>query len=305
MSCLHPIHGYRAPGGQVKHSRVGAWEDRPQTISCGNCINCLLERSRHHAARILHTSQFYEQNSFITLTLKDEHLGDKLSLDVKHWQAFAHRLRKKIRPQRLRFYHAGEYSPYPKRRPHYHACILGLDWSADREVSTKTEQGFDLYTSEALDKMWRLGKCWIGDLSFESAAYVARYCTSKITGPNQHLHYHHLDKSTGEIVDLKPEYTTQSRRPALGKQWIYKYWPEVYGNEKFPNDYIVVNGRKMRPPRYYDDQLKKINPALWKIIKANRLKEALKHEDDNTPERLAAKEACALAQFGTLVRSLE
>lgn len=208
-------------------------------------------------------------------------------------------------PQKLRFYHAGEYSDFPKRRPHYHACVLGLDFSKDRILDQETKEGFSLYTSKTLDDLWKLGHCWIGDISFESAAYVARYMMKKITGPNSELYYKHLDKRTGEVVNLKPEYTTQSRRPGLAKKWIEKYWPEVYGNRKHLKDYIVINGRKMRPPKYYDNYLETIDPYHLKLIKAKRIKESLKHEADNTPDRLAAKERCALAQFKQLVRGLE
>lgn len=289
----------------MKHSRAGAWIDRPQTISCGQCINCLLERSRHFAGRIVHEAQLHEANSFLTLTLSDSNLGVNLSLDIKHWQNFAHRLRKEIAPKKLRFYHCGEYSDPPKMRPHYHACIMGLDWSKDREIYKTTDQGHTLYTSEKLDATWKLGKCWIGDLTFESAAYVARYMMKKITGPNAQLHYKHIDKTTGEIRNLKPEYTTSCRNPGIGHAWINKFYPEVYGNKEFPKDYIVINGRKQRPSKYYDDQLERIDPDLLKHIKAKRIREANKHTDDNTTERLIVKEQCAMARFNFMQRELQ
>lgn len=208
-------------------------------------------------------------------------------------------------PQKLRFYHAGEYSDPPRKRPHYHAIIMGLDWHWDRVLYKETDQGHNIYTSQSLDRTWELGKCFIGDVTFESAAYVARYMMKKITGPNATDHYNHLDIVTGECVKIKPEYTTQSRRPGLGNSWIKKYYKEVYGNKEYLKDEIVINGRKQRPPKYYDEQLIKIDPEHFKLIKARRISRANNHETDNTPERLAAKERCALAQFATQVRSLE
>lgn len=285
-------------------SRAGAWVDRPITIACGQCIACLLQRSRENAARILHESTLHEENSFLTLTLADENLPNFQSLDVKHWQSFAHRLRKRMAPEKLRFFHAGEYSDYPKRRPHYHA-IVNLDWHWDRTLFKETDQGHNIYTSPSLDELWKLGKCFIGDVSFSSAAYVARYMMKKITGPNAADHYNHLDIYTGECVKIKPEYTTQSRRPGLGKKWIDKYYKEVYGNLNNPKDEIIINGRKLRPPKYYDHQLKLIDPELYKLTKSRRITHAEKYEDDNTPDRLAVKEKVKLARFSKMVRSLE
>ena len=42
--------------------------------------------------------------------------------------------------------------------------------------------GCKYYTSSDLQVLWPYGYSAIGDLTFESAAYVARYCTKKITG---------------------------------------------------------------------------------------------------------------------------
>lgn len=189
-------------------------------------------------------------------------------------------------------------------RPHYHACIMGLDWSKDRELYKTTDQGHALYTSEKLDSTWKLGKCWIGDLSFESAAYVARYMMKKITGPKAEHHYNHIDVNTGEIVNLKPEYTTQCRNPGIGQAWINKFYPEVYGNHDFPRDYLVINGRKMRPPRYYDDQLELIDHDLLMRVKAKRITEANKPRNDDRAEhdRLYVKEQISLARFNMMIR---
>ena len=70
----------------------------------------------------------------------------------------------------------------------------------------KTEIGHALYTSKIIDETWGLGRCWIGDVSFESAAYVARYIVKKVTGERAEAYY----------VGRKPEYTTMSRRPGIG-----------------------------------------------------------------------------------------
>ena len=51
-----------------------------------------------------------------------------------------------------------------------------------------------------LSRLWSFGRHWIGDVTFESAAYVARYCTKKITGRMAGSHYERIDKLSGECV---------------------------------------------------------------------------------------------------------
>jgi hypothetical protein len=47
-----------------------------------------------------------------------------------------------------------------------------------------------------------------------------------------------------------------SRRPGIAADWFAKYFEDVY-----PSDSIYVNGRVMRPPKYYDVLFKKLDPA--------------------------------------------
>jgi hypothetical protein len=90
------------------------------------------------------------------------------SLDVSHFQIFMKRLRHRVKPLKIRFFHCGEYGD-KTRRPHYHALIFGY------KVLFKKQKSGDLFTSDMLAKCWGKGHCLVGDLTFESAAYVARY----------------------------------------------------------------------------------------------------------------------------------
>jgi hypothetical protein len=58
-----------------------------------------------------------------------------------------------------------------------------------------------------LAKCWGKGHCLVGDLTFESAAYVARYVVKKINGQQKFLHYAIINHETGEFHSLKQEYT--------------------------------------------------------------------------------------------------
>ena len=102
--------------------------------------------------------------------------------------------------QGVRFFHCGEYGEL-LYRPHYHACLFGFDFSD--KVLWSTRGGVRLYRSKILEKLWTFGFSTIGDVTFESAAYVARYCTKKITGDKADEHYN----------GRSPEYVTMSRPP--------------------------------------------------------------------------------------------
>jgi hypothetical protein len=45
----------------------------------------------------------------------------------------------------------------------------------------------------------------------------------KVNGSLKKFHYEVIDYDTGEVVDLKPEYTTMSRRPGIAGDWFDKY----------------------------------------------------------------------------------
>ena len=66
-------------------------------------------------------------------------------------------------------------------RPHYHAIIFGVTFVDKKLWSIR--RGNNLYRSATLEKLWPYGFSSIGTVNFETAAYVARYVTKKITGP--------------------------------------------------------------------------------------------------------------------------
>lgn len=199
---------------------------------------------------------------------------------------------------KIRYYHCGEYGP-KFGRPHYHAILFGFDFPDRQYLMTKN--GHRLYTSEMLDCAWQSrGFSTVGNVTFESAAYVARYIMKKVTGDQASDHYWKVDELTGEAVPVQPEYTTMSRRPGIASAWLQQFSTDVY-----PSDEIVIRGRKMRPPRFYDSQFEIEDPAAMEEIKLKRKRKALKHADNNTPERLAVRERVKRAQIQQLKRGYE
>lgn len=326
MGCFSPLTAYRGPVNPDtgKNSIVFKFKDavsiKSLQLPCGQCIGCRLEYSRQWAIRCVHESQLYENNCFITLTFNEEKLPSDGSLDVAYFQKFMKRLRKKYVPTNpyprrspewfkfrqetgIRFFHCGEYGDH-RRRPHYHACLFNFQF-ADRYL-WQVRNGIPLYRSPSLEKLWTdpsdkksYGYSSVGDVTFESAAYVARYILKKYTGKFSWYHYCDFDYETGEITnELQPEYTTQSRDPGLAKGWFDKYSDDVY-----PSDYVVLRGKKMRPPKFYDGLYEICDPEQYGLIKEDRILNAKKHAVNNTPDRLFVREKVQMSKVKQLPRN--
>lgn len=299
MPCFSPLVGYRsrqvgASGRRsITFNAQEAFSGVPVKVPCGQCIGCRLERSRQWALRCVHEAQMHDENSFITLTYADEHLPDDYSLDVREFQLFMKRLRKRA-GRRLRVFYCGEYGP-ENRRPHYHALIFGYDFP-DKKLH-QVVRGNRIYTSEILAQLWPYGFNTIGDVTFESAAYVARYVMKKVTGDAAEAHYQVVHPVTGEIVRQRPEFAHQSRRPGIAAEWFRKYKSDVY-----PDDFVVARGVKMSPPKFFDKQL---SEDELDQIKRRRKRRAHRHLKDNTKDRLRVREAVTAERVSRLRRSLK
>lgn len=298
MTCFHPLQGYYSAKVNASGKRSIVFDHSksigsgvPVTLPCGRCIGCRLERSRQWAIRISHEASLYDKNCFITLTYKPEKLPDDGSLNVRHFQLFMKKLRKKY-GQKIRFFHCGEYGEN-LGRPHYHACLLNHDFP-DKVLHRITERGDHIYRSPALEELWPDGFSEIGSVTFDSAAYAARYITKKITGDPADDHYQ----------GKKPEYTTMSRRPGIGVPWLEKYKTDV-----FPHDYIVARGKKLPVPRFYNQRYEMEAPEKYEKIKRKRLLKAAAQKRANPleheRERLQVKEIVQLRTIESLKRKIE
>lgn len=306
MPCYHPITAWRAKERNANGRKPMVFSpkqaedpDRPELIACGQCVGCRLDRSRQWAIRCVHEASLYENNCFITLTFNDNSLMQRdnpYSLEVRDYQLFMKRLRKKYSNKKIRFFHCGEYGE-KYGRPHYHACLFNFDFP-DKSLWS-IQNGNRLYTSQSLQELWPYGFSTIGDVTFESAAYVARYIMKKVTGKQQESHYQLVDGETGEYLgQKKPEYITMSRKPGIASAWFDKYSEDCY-----PKDFITLNGVKMNVPKYYDKLLEKTRPYEFDEIKQKRLENSDRFWDNNTPERLIVREKVQLKRLEKLPRN--
>jgi len=307
MACYYPIRGWKCRGGGIAFSPTSpfVYIDREVLIPCGQCVGCRLERSRQWAVRCMHEASLHDENMFITLTYDDLHLPSNMSLQKRHFQLFMKRLRKFV-GKKVRFFHCGEYGDL-NFRPHYHACIFGFRFPVSDLVEINTKDGVKMYSLSLLE-LWPYGYNVVGDVTFDSAAYVARYCIKKVNGAMAKDHY----------GDKVPEYVTMSRRPGIGHEWIKSFKKDTY-----PSDTIIVNGVPCKPPRYYDHisdvdfgqrydiqysgQLKRVRtmPSLEMArIKGKRIRKQRLHAADCTPDRLAVREKCAKARLQLKGREL-
>lgn len=303
MACFSPLQGYRSRKGGITFKHSESIFGQPFNVPCGQCIGCRIKKSRDWAARCHHEASLHKENSFLTLTYDNKHLPKyPHSLDKKHLSKFIKALRNKIHPKKVRFFACGEYGQATEKnnyiaRPHFHIILFGHDWP-DKQFFTESN-GTKLFTSPTLTKIWGNGHASTGTVTLESAGYVARYALKKITGKLADDHYLRCDPDTGEAVWLQPEFNQMSLRPGIGYDWFKKYTDDV-----FPDDFVIIKGKKIGTPRYYLQLLGQIDPMQFQQIKAQRLQTMQMTASDNTPDRLISREICLQARTNNLKRTL-
>lgn len=287
-------------------------------VPCGQCIGCRIDYTADWAVRCVCEAEMHVENSFITLTYSDDKLPKNNWLDVRDWQLFMKKVRKFYgNEKRIRYFHAGEYSELG--RPHYHGLLFGLDF-ADKRYFKTTPAGSKIYVSDELSHLWGKGYSSVGEVNFDSAQYLAKYCLKKTEVLNERYEDENGKKfdvvlGSGEI--RTPEYVTMSRGVngrGIGYSWFEKYWSDVY-----PHDYVELkDGRKLPPPRYFDDLYGEKNCLDMKRIKLHRMSRNVEmnsvwndrlkvcedvYEDDT--RRLLAKESFEKAKAKLFARKFE
>lgn len=274
----------------------------PMSIPCQKCIGCRMKKAEEWGIRCLHEAKMHPVSSYVTLTYANEYMPPGMSVSLRDVQLFMKRLRDKRRRDygkqyRLRFFLGAEYGDENKR-PHYH-CLLFNCGFRDMVLHGTNKRGEPLYTSRELSSLWSvdgvpIGFCTIGEVTFESAVYCAKYALKKINGDAAYEHYQVFDES-GECFQRDPEFAVMSRFPGIGGTFFDKYGAEI-----IYNDSVIIEGRKRPVPRYYVERAKKLlvahdESAMYCrcavcLAKRDHKRLAVANRADNTPERLAVKE---------------
>lgn len=266
MSCFHPqtavVLGVNKQTGKKILKFLG--QSGPFNYSgkevvqvpCGQCIGCRIDRSREWANRCMLELQYHDSAYFVTLTYDDFHVPKSyyadpetgeahtsLTLCKRDFQLWMKRLRKKFSDDKIRFFACGEYGGETKR-PHYHAIVFGLHLSDLVKYKTVREGDsyYTYYNSESIQETWPNGFVVVGEVTWESCAYVARYVTKKLTGDLAEFY----DK-----FNLVPEFSDMSRRPGIARQYYDDHGKEIYDNA-YINVSTPKGGRKFKPPHYFD-----------------------------------------------------
>lgn len=279
MQCIAP----RTVGFQ-HDGKTLAWSQKQYSkeyatfqVPCGKCLPCRLNYASEWAVRCVHEASCYQNNCFITLTYNEESLlSDRLQ--YTDFQLFVKRLRKHIFKEFLKSYGeenwklldkqerksafdsfrigifvTGEYGDLTKR-PHWHALIF--NWRPpDSTYTYSNDNGDKVYNSKLLDQLWSHGRTEFGDVTKNSANYVARYAAKKLSHGKDGEH------------DFEP-ISKKSSKQAIGKKWIEKHWEYTFQQGKIR----LPDGGVVPIPRYYEKWLRAQHPETY-IRYVTQLKE--------------------------------
>lgn len=277
MRCLYPrTVGFKADG------RTICWSEKERSkqfasfqLLCSKCIECRLEYARQWAVRSVQEARMHRENSFITLTYSDEHLGDG-RLRYKDFQLFMKSLRERFCDREIPMAVTGEYGD-EKKRPHWHALVFNF-WPPDAVYKYKSERGDTCYSSEILQDVWKRGMVEVGSLTFESAGYVMRYAAKKLVHGNDQDHeFHPISK--------------KSSKYAIGKSFIERYWKDVFSKGcckigRYSESGILEDTVSCSIPRYYEKWLKDKKPEVWRAyVTEVKLPQMAKAESREAEER--------------------
>lgn len=309
MTCYHPLKAYeyiedgaRRVVFSLSKARQHAYI--PLELPCGKCIGCQLDKSVDTAVRAVHESLCWEHNCFITLTVDDLHMDEifpNRSLCKRPFQLFAKRLRK-LTDNKIRILWCGEYGS-DHYRPHYHALIFNYDF--DDKYFWQSQNGVVTYRSSTLEKLWPYGFCTVGDVTFNSAAYIARYVTKKLfvndhSSPEIRERYNdkymYVDPVTGEIKERLKEFIEYPRGFGLGKLYYDQHEMDIYDKTRLESACRVLKRgevKSFKVPKYYDKKEVDKDEAFMKDLKRKRRSLMKEHRDEYTPERLEVMEQLA------------
>lgn len=224
MACYYPLDGWyaarRNESGKrsVTFSLSSGLVDQPISVPCGKCIGCRADQSLMWSIRAYHESTLHIKNAFVTLTYSDENLPADGKLVKSDLQNFFKRLRKTGR--KVRYIACGEYGERT-RRPHYHAIFFGQDFLHD-----KIQINEELYASQTLNSIWKLGHVTLAPVTMSSICYVCGYVHKKLGDPDT--------------------FSLASRRPGIGHDWL-----RAFRSDLARTNSVSIEGREYPvPPRY-------------------------------------------------------
>lgn len=271
-------------------------------IPCGQCVACRLQYSRKWADRCMMELMYHDSAYFVTLTYSDEYLnrGDQvgntrryyadestgeakvsLSLSKRDLTLFWKRLRKEFKIDKIRYYACGEYGDQTKR-PHYHCIIFGLHLN-DLKVYKVSGLKNVYYNSDRLQKVWSIdgqpiGHVVVGDVTWETCAYTARYVMKKAKG---------MTAESYAQFNMQPEFVVMSRKPGIGRDYYEDHRSDFL---EFGETYIGTKTGSVncKTPRYFKSLMDDEFHDQFKSMKEMQVA----HAKDNVKAKLSMSDLC-------------
>ena len=355
--CEHPIRAFQlrfAPlSAKVYHENE--WLTNPYTklrftppkgkeaykyyevkIPCGYCLECRLKKARDWATRCFLENKYHKESCFVTLTYNGKNLPYRdgvPSLQYEDIQNFFKRLLKKYKDLGIKRFWCGEYGE-KKGRPHYHAIIYGYKPKDLKKLNRKSNRGYTVYKSKELRSIWGKGHVVIGEVTTESAGYVARYTMKKAgikpitknwwkwkVNPEwenwKRTHKPEEWKKNPFRVWIKPrikgalpEKCMASKKPALG----LKYWIEHKEEmKKFGGVYVYSNEKvqfRNLPPyfikKWKEEDWQEAYRFVYKTQQDNEKKHAeMLEKTHQTEEEWRARQTEALHKRAKMLKRNE
>ncbi len=243
---------------------------RPIQIPCGQCIGCRLQYAKTWANRCVCESLSHPDgtNWFVTLTYDPEHVpaGNRgqYTLDPPALSSWIKRLRRRLEyngtaADGVRFFACGEYGGQTLR-PHYHVLLFNAPLSIGSIVA-RNNRGDCFFDCPDVTNTWTAGHVLVGEFNWLTAAYTARYVLKKQTGLNADIY---------QELGIAPEFTRMSRRPGIGLDYLLNNYEDIYDDDNIVLPPVDGKKKVVKPPKYFDDKYKLLEPEHYQQIKDKR-----------------------------------
>lgn len=233
----------RADLSSLKQLQARYGADAILPLPCGKCLACRLAKAKEWAVRCTLEAMDHDENWFLTLTYDDEHLPADGMLQRSDLQKFLKRLRARLGP--FRYFGCGEYGS-KNNRPHFHLILFGLHLDDLKPV------GSGLVSSPDISEAWPFGFHYLGDVTYNSCNYVARYTTKKLFN----------DVPDGEFI-------CASTHPGIGYNWCKEHLSQALEYDSVFGDFGATKAVKL--PRYFDKIAEILDKGRYDEVKAHRL----------------------------------
>ncbi len=238
-------------------------------VPCKHCVACRVNKTSEWTLRIMMELKNWDSARFITLTYRPGTTPADKTLVKDDLSDFFKALRQNLNGRKIRYFACGEYGERENdptdwekgKRPHYHAIVFGLTDSLEDRKAVFNAWG------RSDDFQW-FGKDWrksCGDVTPDSARYVAGYCQKKLNG------------KLGEEEYLKtnriPPFQHQSKQ--LGEDYF------LSNIEQYKQDgFILFNGKRHSIPETWKRKFNIEFPILKdEMYEENKLKFLKIHTD--------------------------